>query len=215
MRSIQASAIGVAITAMGLVALALPNAAAAHDVAAEIEKVRLANVRYNDVKVALAEGFIKAPPGDCVTAAKEGLPPQWGGMGIHYINPKILKITQVQPRVDGKSTNTDFMNPAILMYEPRADGSLALRGVENLVFLIAWKKSGNQSPPTFAGRDWMMMADNSSTAADEAHRFEPHYDQHVYFKKMANPKDQLNAFSPSVTCEHFKETTPAGGGQKK
>ena len=40
-------------------------------------------------------------------------------MGIHYINPKLLKITAVEPRVDGDSTHTDFMNPAILLYEPQ------------------------------------------------------------------------------------------------
>ncbi len=95
MRSIQVCATGVAIAAlglatlalpnaaMGLVTLALPNSAMGHDVAAEIEKVRLATIRFNDVKVAIAEGYIKPPPGDCVTAAKEGLPPKWGGMGIH------------------------------------------------------------------------------------------------------------------------------------
>ncbi len=64
MRSIKVCATGVAIAAMGLVTLVLPNAAMGHDVAAEIEKVRLANTRYSDVKVALAEGFIPAPPGD-------------------------------------------------------------------------------------------------------------------------------------------------------
>ena len=96
------------------------------------------------------------------------------------------------------------MNPAVLLYEPQADGSLVLRGVENLVFLHAWKKAGNQAPPTFAGRLWKTMADNTSTPEDEAHRFEPHYDQHVYFKKSANPKDQLSQFSTSVTCKHHK-----------
>ena len=59
------------------------------------------------------------------------------------------------------------------------------------------------------------MADNVSTDHDEAHRFEPHYDQHIYFKKMANVKHQLNSFAPSVTCEHFKESAPAGGMPKK
>lgn len=125
-------------------------------------------------------------------------------MGIHYINPQMLKITSTEPRVDGDSTHTDFMKPAILLYEPRANGSLALVGVENLVFLNAWHAAGNQAPPTFAGRVWDAMADNSGTAQDEAHAFEPHNDQHVYFKKMANPKDQLNPFSPNVTCEHHK-----------
>ena len=167
------------MAALGLAALALPGVAAAQDVGAEIEKLRQASKRFNDVKVALAEGYIPAPPGDCVDAAHEGLPAKWGAMGIHYINPKLLKITQTRPRVDGKSTHTDFLNPAILLYEPQANGSLKLVGVENLVFMHAWQRAGNHAPPMFAGRTWDTMADNSSTAQDEAHNFEPHHDQHV------------------------------------
>ena len=197
-------AIGATIAAFGIATLAAPNTANAHDVAAEIEKVRLATAKYNDVKVAQAEGFVPAPPGDCVTAAKEGLPPEWGGMGIHYINPKMLKIKGAKPRVHGDSTHTDFMKPAILLYEPRTDGTLKLVGLENLVFLHAWPKAGNQAAPTFAGRSYDTMADSTSTEPDEAHNFEPHMDQHVYFAKSANPKDQLNPFTPAVTCEHFK-----------
>ncbi len=212
MRNKNVYAIGVAIAAVGLAALALPSTATAHDVAAEIEKVRLATKKYNDVKVALAEGYILAPPGDCVTAAKEGLPPKWGAMGIHYINPKMLKISATQPRVDGDSTHTDFMHPAILLYAPRADGSLALVGVENLVFLNAWHAAGNRAPPKFAGRIWSTVADNSRTVHDEAHRFEPHHDQHVYFKRNTDPNNQLNPFSPSVSCKHHKGDM---GGPKK
>ncbi len=125
-------------------------------------------------------------------------------MGLHYINPKMLKITQGQPRVDGKSTHTDFIKPAILLYEPQANGSLKLVGVENLVFMHAWQATGQHAPPKFAGHSWYTMADNASTPQDEAHRFEPHHDQHVYFKKMAKPTDQLKPFSPSVTCKHHK-----------
>ncbi len=204
MRSKHVCSIGVAIAALGLASLAVPSEAAAHDVAAEIEKVRVATLKYNDVKTALAEGFILPPPGDCISAAHEGLPPQWGAMGLHYTTPKMLKITQTQPRIDRQSTHTDFMRPAILMYEPQADGSLVFVGVENLVFLNAWKKAGNVAPPSFAGRIWSTMADNASTPENEAHDFEPHHDQHIYFKKLANPKDQLNPFSPSVSCEHHK-----------
>ena len=72
MRCKQIWAIGVAIAALGLASMALPSVAAAHDIAAEIEKVRVANLKYNDVKTALAEGFIPAPPGDSVSAAHEG-----------------------------------------------------------------------------------------------------------------------------------------------
>jgi len=202
--------IAIAVAAMNLSVLGLSGGATAQDVAAEIEKVRLANARFADVNVAKSEGYVPAPPGDCVDAAHEGLPAHWGGMGIHYINPKMMKITQGQPRVDGKATNTDFLKPSILLYEPQADGSMKLVGVENLVFLNAWKAAGNMAPPVFAGRVWDTMADNSSTPQDEAHRFEPHHDQHVYFHKMANAKDQLKPFNPNVTCKHHKRGGHAG-----
>jgi hypothetical protein len=204
MRSRKIRVIGAAIAAMGLAALAVPTAAMAHDVAAEIEKIRKATMKYNDVKVALAEGFVLPPPGDCISAAHEGLPAKLGAMGLHYINPKLLKISQVKPRVSGESINTDFTNPSIVIYEPQADGSLTLVAVENMVFLHAWKNAGNLAPPIFAGRIWDTMADNVSTAKDEAHGFEPHHDQHVYFRKMANPEHQLMPFSPNVTCKHHK-----------
>ncbi len=204
MRSKYIFAIGTAIAAIGLATIAAPGTATAQDVAAEIEKVRGATLKYNDIKVALAEGFVPAPPGLCISAASEGLPPEWGAMGIHYINPAMLKIKGPKPRVHGDSTHTNFMKPAILLYEPQADGSLKLVGVENLVFLHAWQAAGNQAAPTFAGRSYDVMADSTSTPHDEAHNFEPHMDQHIYFAKSAIAKDQLNPFNPNVTCKHFK-----------
>ena len=78
--------VGVCAIALGFATLVMPGAAVAQDVATEIEKVRLATLKYNDVKVAKAAGFIPAPPGDCVDAAHEGLPAHWGGMGIPKIS---------------------------------------------------------------------------------------------------------------------------------
>jgi hypothetical protein len=186
---------------LGLASFVYAGAAAA-DEAAEIAKVREATVKYQDVNVALAEGFVPAASG-CVSAAHEGLPAEWGAMGIHYIHPAMLKITKTEPRVDGMATHTDFMKPSILLYEPQADGSLVLLGVENLVFQKAWKEAGNSAPPAFAGRTWDAMADDPATEADEAHAFEPHYDQHVWAFRE-NPNGALTPFNPNVTCEHFK-----------
>ena len=124
-------------------------------------------------------------------------------MGIHYINPAILKITAEEPRIDGMSTHTSFLTPAILLYEPQADGSLVLVGVENLVFQNAWKEAGNSAPPTFAGSAWNTMADDPDTPDDEAHAFEPHFDLHVWVFR-ANPTGALMPFNPNVTCEHHK-----------
>ena len=100
-----------------------------------LDVIRAATEKYSDVNIALAEGFIPDPSGHCVSAAAEGLPAEWGDMGIHYINPELLKITATEPRVGGNSTHTDFTRPAILLYEPQADGSLVLMGIENLVWI--------------------------------------------------------------------------------
>jgi hypothetical protein len=189
------------VVGAGLASFAYPGGASA-DEAAEIAKVREATAKYQDVKVALAEGFVPAPSG-CISAAGEGLPAEWGAMGIHYIHPAMLKITKTEPRVDGMTTHTDFLKPSILLYEPQADGSLVLLGVENLVFQKAWKEAGNNAPPQFAGRTWDAMADDPATAADEAHEFEPHFDQHVWTLRE-NPNGALTPFNANVTCEHFK-----------
>lgn len=178
---------------------------AAADVAVEIEKVRAATAKYQDVKVALADGYIPAPPGDCVTAEMEGMPKEMGAMGIHYIHPAMLKITATEPEVDGASTHTDFTKPSVLIYEPQADGSLELVAAENLVFEAAWKAAGNDAPPQFGGRQYDHMVDDPATPVHEAHHFKPHYDQHVYFRKHDRVDDQLKPFTTKVTCEHFKK----------
>lgn len=184
------------------ISLAAPfaPAASADDEKAAVEAARAAAERFGDVDVALAEGYVRDPSNHCVTAEAEGLPAEWGAMGIHYLHPRLLGLTASQPRVDGTGIHTDFQNPAILLYEPQADGSLELVGVENLVFEKAWQEAGNAEPPSFAGRVWDRMADDPNTPADEAHGFEPHYDQHVWFRE--NPSGALMPFNPAVTCEH-------------
>ena len=169
----------------------------------DLGALRAAAEKYKDVNVALSEGFIPDPSGHCVSAAEEGLPPELGGMGIHYLNPAALKITAGEPRVDGMSTHTDFLAPAILLYEPQADGSLELVGIENLVFEAAWRAAGHDGPPELNGRRWDHMSDDPNTAGDEAHGFMPHFDQHVWLFRE-NPAGALEPFNPNVTCEHHK-----------
>jgi hypothetical protein len=93
--------------------------------------------------------------------------------------------------------------PAILLYEPQADGSLELVGVENLVFEAAWMGAGHSGPPMMNGRHWDHMADDPNTPGDEAHGFMPHFDQHVWLFRE-NPAGEMMPFIPNVTCEHHK-----------
>jgi hypothetical protein len=169
----------------------------------DLAEVRAGAERFRDIRVALAEGYISPEP-MCETAAGMGRDPALGAMGIHYFRPDLLGITAPpNPRVDGSGTHTDFRRPAILIYEPQADGSMELVAVENLVFEAAWRAAGHSAPPSFHGVAYDHMADDPSTAIDEAHHFEPHYDRHVWLFRD-NPNGVFTPFNPNVSCEHAR-----------
>jgi len=172
--------------------------AVAEDV--DLDAMRASVERFKDINVAIADGYI-SPDNTCVSAAAEGLPAELGAMGMHFVHPALLQITATEPRVDGGSTYTDWSQPAILIYEPQADGSMELVAVENLVFEAAWMAAGSGDVPTLNGRTWDHMADDPATPGDEAHGFMPHYDQHVWLFRE-NPMGDLMPFNPNVTCEH-------------
>ncbi|MDO8875193.1 MAG: hypothetical protein Q8M24_02020 [Pseudolabrys sp.] len=169
-----------------------------------LAEVRAATERFRDVKVALAEGYIRDPMNMCETAEMMGKPAALGGMGIHYFRPDMLGISgPPNPRVNGNGTYTDFRKPAILIYEPQRDGSLELVAVENLVFAKAWKEAGHTDRPTFHGVAYDYMVDDPATQLDEAHMFEPHYDRHVWVHR-SNPNGDFAPFNPAVTCKHHQ-----------
>lgn len=170
-----------------------------------LNAVRQATERFRDVNVALAEGYIPDPMNICDTAEMMGLDAGMGAMGVHYFRPDLLQITGVEPRVNGTGTHTDFLTPAVLIYEPQADGSLELVAVENLTFRAAWYGVGNAGPPSFHGVAYDLMEDDPSTELDEAHAFEPHYDRHVWIYRE-NPNGIFAQFNPDVTCEHHNGT---------
>jgi hypothetical protein len=162
--------------------------------------VRLATERFQDVNVALAEGYIRDPFNMCETAEMMGRPASQGAMGIHYFRPDLLGITAPpSPRVNGVGTYTDFLKPSILIYEPQADGSMELVAVENLVFAAAWKAAGHAEPPSFHGVPYDAMIDDPTTPLDEAHMFEPHFDRHVWIYRD-NPNGVFTPLNPAVSC---------------
>jgi hypothetical protein len=176
-----------------------------------LEQVRAATERFRDVKVALAEGYVRDPTDTCDSAEMMGKPASLGAMGIHFFRPDLLGISAPpNPRVDGNGTHTDFNKPAILIYEPQADGSLQLVAVENLVFQKAWHAAGNKKPPRFHGVEWDTMQDDPATKIDEAHMFEPHYDRHVWLYRD-NPNGMFAQFNPAVSCKAHKQTHEMAG----
>ncbi|HXH25548.1 MAG TPA: hypothetical protein VNI78_09885 [Vicinamibacterales bacterium] len=169
-----------------------------------LEEVRRATERFRDVRVALAEGYVRDPFNLCDTAEMMGRPAALGAMGVHFFRPDLLGITgPPSPRVSGTGTHTDFRRPAILIYEPQPDGSLELVAVENLVFARSWREAGHSAPPTFHGVPYDSMTDDPRTPQDEAHMFEPHFDRHVWLYRE-NPNGVFAPFNPAVTCDHHR-----------
>lgn len=175
-----------------------------------LDEVRAAAEKYRDVNVAKAEGY--TTDNKCVTAAMLGHPAAMGTMGLHYVRRDLLglppKPSPTGPgRVHGTGTHTDFRKPAMLVYEPQQDGSLELVAVENLVFADAWHKASDDQPPKFHGQTWPLLRDDPSTKVDEAHGWEPHYEQHLWVFR-ANPIGAYSPFNPNVTCAHHKAAGP-------
>lgn len=196
---------------LGLALLLLAEPALTAPAQPDLTAVRAATERFQDVNVALAEGYIPAPGSVCEAASMMGRAAELGAMGIHYFRPDLLGITAPpNPRVDGTGTHTDFSKPAILIYEPQADGSLQLVAVENLVFIKAWEAAGNKAPPSFMGKTFDRMADDPATPADEAHMFEPHYDRHIWIFRD-NPNGVFAPYNPNVSCPSGMAMSGHGG----
>lgn len=165
-----------------------------------LEQMREATAKYRDVNVALAEGYVRDPFDLCDTAPMMGQPAELGAMGIHYVRMDLLGITAPpNPKVDGTGLHLDFLQPAILIYEPQADGGLELVAVENLTFEAAWKAAGNTAPPSFHGVPFDHMRDDPAIEIDEAHKFEAHFDRHVWLYRE-NPRGVFASFNPNVSC---------------
>ncbi|MGH7559373.1 MAG: hypothetical protein ACREMD_16640 [Gemmatimonadota bacterium] len=170
---------------------------------AELTAIRTATAKYEDVDVALADGYLRDPTNLCALPSEEGLPIQLGAMGIHFFRPDLLQITAMGPRVAGTGTHTDFTQPAVLIYYPDESGALKLGAVENLVFEGAWKAAGNAGPPEFHGRQYWHRIDNPTTPdVDEAHMFEPHYELHIWLYKD-NPGGMFSPYNSAVSCDTY------------
>lgn len=170
------------------------------------DEIKAATEKYKDVNVALAEGFIPDPMNMCETAENMGKSAEEGAMGVHYFRPDLLQITSTEPRVNGMGVHTDFLQPAILLYEPQEDGTMELVAVENLVFSKSWYEAGHDAPPSLHGIPFDHMVDDPDTELDEAHMFEEHFDRHVWVFRE-NPSGVFEPFNPNVTCKHHKEGT--------
>jgi hypothetical protein len=166
-----------------------------------LDIVRAATAKYQDVNVALADGYARDPMDICETPYHLGRTGETGVMGIHFLRRDLLGIGEDQTRLDATTAHTDFRQPAVLVYEPQADGSLELLALENMVSAEAWSAAGNDAPPSYQGEEFHFMAE------DRALSVRAHYDLHLWLFRE-NPKGVYAQYNPNATCQHHVYNMP-------
>lgn len=153
-----------AVLATAATGLCLADAAHAETL---VDRVRAATERFADVGVAEAEGYGPIP---CASGAAGG------AMGIHYVNGTYLT---------GDDNALDIAKPEAVMYEPQADGSLVLVGVEYITFT---------GPATLEGHLLHLQG------APNRYGLDPFYELHVWAHR-ANPAGPFADMNTDVSCE--------------
>jgi hypothetical protein len=157
-----------------LVALVLPaQVASAHD-SSQLRQVRKATRAFRDVNVAKTAGYQAAP--DCAAD------PKYGGMGIHYANPKLV--------ADGV---LDPLHPEVLVYQPGPNGKLSLGAVEY------FKPDADQDLDTNNDRPSLFGMPFDGPMLGHEPGMPKHYDLHVWLYKR-NPAGLFAAYNPLVRC---------------
>jgi hypothetical protein len=151
---------------------------AAHDQAGALTKVvREATERFQDVKVAEAEGYELTF--GCVSGG------EYGAMGLHYVKfPLVLDGGVLDPA-----------RPEIVIYEPLPDGRRRLIGADYLVLASDWH-SKNPSPPELMGQLLHLF--------ESPNRFglPNFYTLHVWAWKE-NPTGTFSNWHAKVSCDAF------------
>jgi hypothetical protein len=190
------------VASIALATTLLSGCAAGESAAVDsLEGVRAATRKYQDVAVALADGYVRDPLNICETPYYLGRTGEAGVMGIHYLRRDLLGIGEDETRLDVTRAHADFLEPAILLYEPQADGSLELLAVENIVSAAAWEAAGNHEPPSFQGQPFHYTADDRGLGV------KAHYDLHVWVYRE-NPKGRFAPYNPAATCDHHVYEMP-------
>jgi hypothetical protein len=134
---------------------------------------------YSDFKASQADGFTTLVKNtktgaSCIANGTEG------AMGQHYANGARVADGQIQAD-----------RPEALLYEPQADGSKKLLGVEYVVIQADWMKT-HSTPPSLFGQTFGLTTANPFGLP-------PFYALHAW-SQQANPKGTYTPWNPTVTC---------------
>jgi hypothetical protein len=166
-----------------------------------LEELRAATSKYASIAVAEADGYVRDPMDTCETPYHVGIFENLGVMGVHYLRRDLLGIDEEGSRLDVTGTHTDFLEPAVLVYEPRPDSTLALVAIANIVSASAWEAAGNREGPTLGDVRFAFSDANAGTG------FAASYDLHVWLHRD-NPSGMFAPYNPAVTCGHHVYDMP-------
>jgi hypothetical protein len=149
--------------------------------AVQLTLAKAAIAKYKSVEVAKADGYVAGSP--CVSTPINPEQTSYGGaMGIHYIHEALLKAGKLNPT-----------KPPVLLYEPLADGKLALTGAEWFTADADQNANTDGDRPTLFGRSF------DGPMAGHGPDMPMHFDLHVWLFKR-NPTGIFSSWNPAVSC---------------
>ncbi len=141
-----------------------------------VAAVRRVTARFHDLQVAKEAGYTDQYPEGCAESPE-------GAQAFHWLNPSL---------VDGE---VDLLTPELLMYEPQADGSMRLIGVDYVIPFDLW--TGDE-PPTVLG---MPMARNEPLGVWAIH----------IWSWRPNPSGMFAPWNPAVSCRYADRSGAEAG----
>ena len=142
-----------------------------------VRVVREATERFKDSAVADGEDYKLAF--GCVSG------PDYGAMGLHFVNMSLVADPELDPR-----------RPEIVIYEPLPNGHLRLIGADFLVLASAWDALHPGQTPQIMGQLLHLFE------APNRFGLPPFYTLHVWAWK-GNPTGTFVNWHANVSCDNF------------
>ena len=156
---------------------------------------------FQDVKQAIAEGYVRDPMDMCDTAEMMGKPASLGGMGVHYFRPGLLGI-KGPPEAARERQRDPYRLPAAQRPDLRAPARWDAAAGGRRKPRVPLGLAGGREHAA-AAFPWHRLRPDAGrhprTKVDEARMFEPHYDRHVWIFRD-NPNGMFAQFNPKVSC---------------
>ncbi len=167
------------LTLLALAVLPVLVAAGIAVAAGAFDGAKSSTARYHDIEQAKAAGYVAKVVDlagiECIESTDGS-----GAMGVHMLNPELL--------FDGGTI--DAVQPELLVYEPRSNGTMKLVALEYLVLAADWQGT---SKPALFGQEFDTIQPGNRYGLPLS------YALHAWIWKP-NPSGILKPYNPRVDC---------------